>query len=176
MTPPPGAFLQASASGEAAIIAAVLAGLPAKGAAAELFAGCGRITFAARAPRTRRGVEGDAAAAAALRSAANCAACRAAIEVQHRDLARQPLLAKELAAFSAVVLDPPFAGAAAQTAQIAAAKPPVVIYVSCNPATLARDARTLRQAGLSADRRPTPVDQFLWSARLESVVRARPPS
>jgi 23S rRNA (uracil1939-C5)-methyltransferase len=66
------------------------------------------------------------------------------------------------------VLDPPFAGAAAQIAQIAAAKVPVVIYVSCNPATLARDARPLLQAGYHLAT-ATPIDQFLWSARLESV-------
>lgn len=44
-----------------------------------------------------------------------------------------------------------------------------MIYVSCNPATLARDAALLRAAGYALER-ATPVDQFLWSARLESVV------
>ena len=63
-----------------------------------------------------------------------------------RDLVRQPLQAKEFSSFAAVVLDPPFAGAAAQAIQIAAAKVPVVIYVGCNPSTLSRDARPLRQA------------------------------
>lgn len=167
--PPPGAFLQASATGEAGIIAAVLSALPAKGAVAELFAGCGPITFAI-AQRTRVSAwEGDGAAVSALRSAANHAGLSGPITVTQRDLTRQPLQPKELARFSAIVLDPPFAGAAAQIAQIAAAKTPVVIYVSCNPATLARDARTLRQAGyrlVSA----VPIDQFLWSDRLESVV------
>ena len=91
--------------------------------------------------------EGDAASASALRTAANKAGLAGRIEVTQRDLARQPLQAKELAGFAAVVLDPPFAGAAAQMAQIAARKVPVVIYVSCNPATLSRDARLLRQAG-----------------------------
>jgi 23S rRNA (uracil1939-C5)-methyltransferase len=78
------------------------------------------------------------------------------------------LQVKELAAFTAVVLDPPFAGAAAQAAQIAAAKVPVVVYVSCNPATLSRDARGLRRAGyrLVATK---PIDQFLWADELESV-------
>ena len=86
-----------------------------------------------------------------------------------RDLTRQPLSAKEFAPFKAVVLDPPHGGAAAQTEQIAASGIARVIYVSCNPATLERDATVLRLAGytlLSA----TPIDQFLWSARLESVV------
>jgi len=89
--------------------------------------------------------------------------------VTQRDLARQPLQAKELRGFAAVVLDPPFAGAAAQVAQIAVARVPTVIYVSCNPATLSRDARSLRQAGYRVIA-ATPIDQFLWSTRLESVV------
>jgi 23S rRNA (uracil1939-C5)-methyltransferase len=168
VTPPPGAFLQASASGEAAIIAAVLDALPDRGHIAELFAGCGNITFAlARRGRVSTW-EGDAASVAALRAATNRAGLAGRITATHRDLARQPLQAKELAGFAAVVLDPPFAGAASQVAQIGTAKVPVVGYVSCNPATLSRDARLLSNAGyrlLSA----TPIDQFLWSARLESV-------
>jgi 23S rRNA (uracil1939-C5)-methyltransferase len=173
VTPPPGAFLQASASGEAAIIAAVLAAHESrppgrKGGTAELYAGCGSLTFAL-ARRTRVAAwEGDPSSANALRSAANSAGLAGRIEVTQRDLLRQPLQPKELAKFSTIVLDPPYAGAAAQVSQIAAAKVPVVIYVSCNPSTLARDARTLHQAGyrLTAAQ---PIDQFLWSDQLESV-------
>jgi 23S rRNA (uracil1939-C5)-methyltransferase len=90
------------------------------------------------------------------------------VTVERRDLARQPLSAKEISAFAVVVLDPPHGGAATQTEQIAASTTKRVIYVSCNPAALARDAAMLRLAGfrlISA----APVDQFLWSARLESV-------
>ncbi|HEY3845480.1 MAG TPA: class I SAM-dependent RNA methyltransferase [Acetobacteraceae bacterium] len=172
--PPPGAFLQASHEGETAIVQAVLAGLPeklpARARVAELYAGSGSITFAL-AQRVRVSAwEGDVAAAAALRQAANRGDLAGRVTVAQRDLARQPVPAAELSGFAAVVLDPPFAGAAAQMAQISAAKPsPRVIYVSCNPAVLARDARMLHDAGyklLAA----TPVDQFLWSARLESVV------
>ena len=173
VVPPPGAFLQASKSGEAAIVSCVLEGLPrdlsAKARVAELYAGCGTITFALAQRARVAAWEGDAASVAALRTAANQAGLSGRIAATQRDLARQPLQAKELAGFAAVVLDPPFAGAAPQVAQIAAAKVPVVIYVSCNPATLGRDARALSQAGyrlISA----TPIDQFLWSARLESVV------
>jgi 23S rRNA (uracil1939-C5)-methyltransferase len=161
-------FLQASASGEAAIIAAVLDALPVKGRIAELFAGCGTITFAL-ARRTRVAAwEGDAASASALRSAANHAGLAGSVTVTQRDLTRQPLQTKEFSGFAAVVLDPPFAGAAVQVSQIAAAKVPVVVYVGCNPTTLGRDAKLLSQAGyrLAA---ATPIDQFLWSARLESV-------
>jgi 23S rRNA (uracil1939-C5)-methyltransferase len=173
VTPPPGAFLQASREGEAAIIAAVLAGLPAKLTArarvAELYAGCGTLSFAL-AERVRvAAYEGDAAAAAALTAAVNAAKLPGRIEVQRRDLARQPLSAKELSAFAAVVLDPPHAGAAAQIGLIAASGVARVVYVSCNPAALARDAKLLHQAGYKLIS-CAPVDQFLWSARLESVV------
>ena len=170
--PPPGAFLQASAAGEAAIVAAVLAGLPeplpARARIAELHAGCGTLSFALVRQARVAAFEGDAAAVTALRSAANAGGLAGRIAVAQRDLARQPLGARELAGFAAVVLDPPHAGAAAQIAPIAAAQPARVVYVSCNPAALARDARALCEAGyrlLAA----TPIDQFLWSARLESV-------
>ena len=173
VTPPPGAFLQASAAGARAIVAAVCAGLPEnlppRAWVAELFAGCGTLTFPLGACARVAAFEGDGAAAAALAAAVNEAGQAGRIVVARRDLARQPLVAAELSRFAAVILDPPHAGAAAQVAQIAASAIPRVIYVSCNPAALARDAATLRTAGyrvLSAQ----PIDQFLWSARLESVV------
>jgi len=169
VTPPPGAFLQASASGEAAIVAAVLDAVPAKGRIVELFAGCGTITFALAERARVAAWEGDGTAASALRAAANHSHVVGRIEVTQRDLARQPLQAKELNGFGVVVLDPPFAGAASQIAQIATARIPTVIYVSCNPATLSRDARLLHQAGYRL-KSAMPIDQFLWSVRLESVV------
>jgi 23S rRNA (uracil1939-C5)-methyltransferase len=167
VSPPPGAFLQASRPGQEAIVAAVLAGLPdkltAKSRVAELYAGCGAITFALARRVGVAAFEGDEAACAALRSAT--AGTR--VTAERRDLVRQPLSAKELSKFAAVVLDPPYAGASAQMAEIAASRVRV-IYVSCHPAALARDAAVLQAAGyrlLSA----APIDQFLWSARLESV-------
>jgi 23S rRNA (uracil1939-C5)-methyltransferase len=168
VAPPPGAFLQASVAGEAAIVGSVLTALPAKGGVAELFAGCGTLTFAIARRLRVTAWEGDAASVLALRAAANQAALSGRITVTQRDLARQPLQPAELAGFPAVVLDPPLAGAAAQVTQIAGAKVPTVIYVSCNPATLARDARMLARAGYCL-RAATPIDQFLWSGRLESV-------
>lgn len=169
IVPPPGAFLQASAEGEAAITEAVLAGLPAKltgrSRVIELFAGIGTLTFALARQVQVRAIEGDGPAVAALRRGAG----GKPIVAELRDIARQPLQAKEIAGAAAVVLDPPFAGAATQMAPLAASGLARVIYVSCNPAALARDARVLQQAGyrvLAA----TPIDQFLWSPRLESVV------
>lgn len=170
--PPPGAFLQATAEGEQAIVDAVCRGLPAKitgrSRIAELYTGTGTLTFALAKVARVAAFEGDPAAIAALKQAVNQSALSGRIEAMQRDLARQPLSAKELSAFAAVVLDPPHAGAAAQIAQIAASGVPTVIYVSCNPATLSRDARTLRSAGYRLDG-ASAIDQFLWSSRLESV-------
>ncbi len=171
--PPPGAFLQASREGEAAIVAAVLAGLPdklpARARVAELYAGCGTLSFALAARVRVAAYEGDADLVAALRAAVNAQVLAARISVEQRDLTRRPVTATELAGCVAVVLDPPFGGAAVQIAQVAAARPKRVVYVSCNPVALARDAAILRGAGYAVVT-ATPIDQFLWSARLESVV------
>jgi 23S rRNA (uracil1939-C5)-methyltransferase len=172
VAPPPGAFLQASAAGEAAIVAAVRAGLPpampARARIVELYAGCGTLSFALARLAPVRAFEGDPAALAALRAAAARAGLAGRIAAQARDLARQPLGAAELAGAAAVVLDPPRAGAAPQMAALAAAGPGVVVYVSCDPVTLGRDAAELARAGYALAQ-ATPIDQFLWSARVESV-------
>jgi 23S rRNA (uracil1939-C5)-methyltransferase len=173
ITPPAGAFLQATSEGEAAIVAAVMEGLPAKQTARarvlELFAGCGTISFALAQRIKVTAVEGDEALVAACHHGINQAGLMGKIEVRRRDLARQPFLANELAGFSAVVLDPPHAGAAVQIPYIAQAKVPTVIYVSCDPVSLGRDAAVLRGAGYRLEK-VTPIDQFLWSARLEAVA------
>ncbi len=165
---PPGAFLQATAAGERAIVEAVLAclpgRLPARAHAVELHAGIGTISLALAARLRVLAFEIDQAAVAALRAAAP----PGRLTATQRDLARQPLGARELAGAELVVLDPPYAGAAAQMAMLAASGVPRVAYVSCNPAALARDAAVLRAAGYALER-CTPVDQFLWSARVESV-------
>ncbi|MBR0653113.1 class I SAM-dependent RNA methyltransferase [Roseomonas terrae] len=171
LAPAPGAFLQASPDGEAAIIAAVLAALPAKlagrGRIADLHAGLGTLSL----PLATRGrvaaFEGDAAAVSALAAAAGRAGVP--LSATRRDLARQPLTVAELAPFAAVVLDPPHAGAAEQVALLARSAVPLVIYVSCNPAALSRDARAFAQAGWTLAA-ATPIDQFVHSAQLEAVV------
>jgi 23S rRNA (uracil1939-C5)-methyltransferase len=170
--PPPGGFLQATAEGERAIVEAVRRGMPGringKTRVAELYAGCGTLTFALAELVRVAAFEGDAATVVALRQAINQGGVAGRVEALQRDLARQPLQAKELAGFAAVVLDPPHGGAAAQIEQIAAAGVPRVVYVSCNPATLSRDARVLQGAGYKLEG-AIAIDQFLWSARLESV-------
>src|SRR3546814_19886273 len=90
-------------------------------------------------------------------------------------LFRSPLGAAELARFDAVVFDPPRAGAAAQARHLAQAAASTVVAVSCNPATLARDLRTLVDGGYRIER-VTPIDQFSWSSHVEAVAVLRRPA
>jgi 23S rRNA (uracil1939-C5)-methyltransferase len=164
---PPGAFLQPSPEGEQALASLVFDAIGAGSPIADLFAGCGSFTFPLAQKAFVHAVEGEPAAAQALKTAAEHSGARVSVEC--RDLAHRPLLADELKRFKAVLFDPPRVGAAAQTEQLAESGPPVVVAVSCNPATLARDARTLARGGYRLIR-ATPVDQFPWSAHLEAVA------
>ncbi|MBR0672114.1 class I SAM-dependent RNA methyltransferase [Neoroseomonas soli] len=171
VAPPPGAFLQASPEGEAAIVTAMLAALPEKlagrGRIADLHAGLGTLSFPLAGRGRVAAFEGDAAAVAALSAAGGRSGLP--IAATRRDLARQPLAVAELAPFAAVVLDPPFAGADEQAALLARSAVPLVVYVSCNPAALSRDARPFAAAGWQVAA-ATPVDQFVHSAQVEAVV------
>ena len=167
VTPPPGAFLQASREAEAAIVAAVLAALPAKGAVLDLYAGVGTISLPIANHHAVVAVEGDAAACAALDAAARGAGGR--VRVLRRDLARQPMMGPQLRGFAAVVLDPPYGGAREQVAALAEAGIASVVMVSCNPEALARDAATLLAAGYGCAG-AVPIDAFLWSADVEAVA------
>lgn len=164
---PPGSFLQPSVEGERALASLVCAAVGNASPVVDLFSGCGSFTFPLAARAFVHAVEGETMAAQALKAAAERAGAR--VSVENRDLAHRPLLAEELKRFHAVVFDPPRAGAAAQSEQLAVAGPPKVVAVSCNPATLARDARVLAQGGYRLIR-ATPVDQFPWSAHLEAVA------
>ncbi len=165
---PHGAFLQATAAGEAALVEGVVETVGSAARVADLFAGLG--TFAL--PLSRRGavraVEAARDPLAALRSAARRAG--RPIEAEQRDLYRRPLVAQELASFDAVVLDPPRAGAEAQVLELARSQVPVIAYVACNPASFARDAAVLTGAGWRLDW-VRPVGQFLWSTHVELVGR-----
>jgi 23S rRNA (uracil1939-C5)-methyltransferase len=166
---PPGAFLQATEAGEAALAALVVEAIADAGSIADLFCGIG--PFALRlAERTRvAAVDSDAAAIAALAAAAGRTPGLKPIETAVRDLFRRPLVASELSRFDVVVFDPPRQGAAAQARQLAISGVPTVIAVSCNPATFARDARILIDGGYRLTR-VTPVDQFRYSPHVEVVA------
>ncbi|MFC7735846.1 class I SAM-dependent RNA methyltransferase [Roseomonas sp. GCM10028921] len=172
VSPAPGAFLQATPQGEVAIVAAVLAGLPARMAGKpriiELHAGLGTLSFPLAGKGRVEAYEGAPEAAAALQAAAGRAGAR--VKAARRDLVRQPLLPAELNGAAALVLDPPFAGAAEQAAILARSTIPRVVYVSCNPAALSRDLQPFARAPGWKIERAVMVDQFLWSSQLETVV------
>jgi 23S rRNA (uracil1939-C5)-methyltransferase len=154
---PPGAFLQATADGEAALVAAVQEAIAGGRAIADLFAGLGTFALATRAAYA---AEASRDAAEALKRAAP------SLQVEHRDLYRNPLDAKELKRFDAAILDPPRAGAEEQVAALAKSAVQRIAYVSCNPATFGRDARTLVDGGYSLAW-VEPVGQFRWSTHVE---------
>jgi len=154
---PVGSFLQATADGEAALVAAVREAIGEAQKAADLFAGLG--TFALAVGASYAGEAGRDQAAALRRAAP-------AMAVEHRDFYRRPLDAAELARFDAMILDPPRAGAEEQVTALAASSVPRIAYVSCNPATFARDARTLAGGGYRLDW-VRPVGQFRWSTHVE---------
>jgi 23S rRNA (uracil1939-C5)-methyltransferase len=172
--PPPGAFLQATAHGEAALLAAVTEAVGDAGRVADLFAGCGTFALPLAERAEVDAVEGEAAMVAALDKGWRGTAGLRRVTALARDLFRRPLEPDELRPFAAAVIDPPRAGAEAQTRRIAAARVPVVAMVSCNPATFARDARILTDAGYVIDW-VQPVDQFRWSAHVELAAKARLP-
>ncbi len=159
---PEGAFLQATADGAETLVAAVHEAIGHTAATADLFAGLG--TFALSLPGKVHAVEGSRDAILALQTAANRAG--KPLTAEHRDLFRRPLTASDLARFDAVVLDPPRAGAKEQVAELAVSAVPAVSYVSCNPATFARDAAALVGGGYNLDW-IQPVGQFRWSTHVE---------
>jgi 23S rRNA (uracil1939-C5)-methyltransferase len=164
--PPPGAFLQATKRGELAMREAVTAWLVDAVKVADLFAGVGSLTLGR--PGRLALFESDKPSVAAVDAAARKIGGNR-VTVERRDLFRNPLLEKELAAFDAVVLDPPRAGAAAQVAELARSKVRRVVYASCDPGSFARDARALQNAGYRLDKLK-PIDQFLWSGHVESIA------
>ena len=170
VVPPPGAFLQATAEGEAALLAAVRAAVGGARRVADLFAGLGTFALPLAEGAEVLAVEGDADLTAALDAGWRGAAGLRRVTAQARDLFRRPLEGADLVPHEAVVIDPPRAGAEAQTRAIAAARVPVVAAVSCNPVTFARDARILADAGYALDW-VQPVDQFRWSAHVELAAR-----
>jgi 23S rRNA (uracil1939-C5)-methyltransferase len=161
---PEASFLQATREGVAALVAAVREWLSGSAMVADLFAGLGTFAFALAGPTRVLAAEAARDAHLACRAAANRA--RLPLEVDHRDLFRNPLQPDELARFDAVVLDPPRAGAREQVLQLAASAVPRVAYLSCNPSSWARDGRILADAGYRlAELRP--VGQFRWSTHVE---------
>lgn len=169
IVPPPGAFLQASCAAEQILVELVSEGLGRAKRVADLFAGLGPFTLALAKGAAVDAFEQDADALAALAVAARATPKLKPVRVHMRDLFRTPLTAKELAAYDAVVLDPPRAGARAQATELAASSVAKIVAVSCNPGTLARDLRILVDGGYRITR-VVPVDQFRFSPHIEVVA------
>ncbi|MEX0276432.1 MAG: class I SAM-dependent RNA methyltransferase [Ruegeria sp.] len=174
VTPPPGAFLQATKDGEQALTRAVLEIVQNCKKVADLFAGSGTFSLPLAQSAEVHAVEGEAAMTRALDQGWRRADGLKKITTETRDLFRRPLMPDEIDRFDAVVLDPPRAGAEAQVVELAQAKPPVIAYVSCNPVSFARDAKHLADAGYSIEWVQV-VDQFRWSSHTELAACFRLP-
>jgi len=170
VTLPPGSFLQATVAGEEALAALVSEHCRRAKHVADLFCGVG--PFALRLAEKSRisAFDSDAGAVAALQKAATSTSGLKPVKAEARDLFRRPLMPQELRDFDAVVFDPPRQGAQAQVLQLAASKIPVVVAVSCNVATFARDAKILIDGGYKIED-VTPVDQFRHTPHVELVAR-----
>jgi len=167
---PPGAFLQATAKAEEVLAELVIEHVAGAKSVADPFAGVG--PFALRSAERARvaAFDNHEGAIQALKRAAQTSSGLKPVDAQMRDLFRRPLLPLELGKIDAVVFDPPRQGADAQARQLAASKVPLIVGVSCNPATFARDARILTDGGYRLTR-VTPVDQFRYSYHVEVIGR-----
>jgi 23S rRNA (uracil1939-C5)-methyltransferase len=166
---PPAAFVQAVQQSEEVMRALAVAALGKPRAVADLFCGVGTLTFALARQARVLALDSDAAAVAALASAARHAQGLKPIEMRVRDLFREPLSVNELQAFDAVVFNPPRSGAHRQVHELAGSSVETVIAISCDPGTLARDMQLLTKGGY-ATASVTPIDQFVYSAHVEVVA------
>lgn len=165
---PPGAFLQATPEAEVAMASFVAQAAAGATRIADLYCGVGTFTFRLAEVAPVLAADFAPEAIGALTAAIATAPGLKGVTAEARDLVRRPVLAEELRKIDVAVFDPPRAGAAEQAAELARSKVARVIGVSCNPATFARDARTLVDAGFRLER-ILPVDQFLWSPHIELV-------
>jgi 23S rRNA (uracil1939-C5)-methyltransferase len=161
---PHGSFLQPTLDGERALVADARLFLADAATVADLFSGLGTFAFALAGPGKVLAVEAARDAHLACKAAANARGLP--VHALHRDLFRNPLQADEISRFGAILLDPPRAGAREQVAQIAASTATRVAYISCNPASWAKDAKVLVEAGFRLDKL-RPVGQFRWSTHVE---------
>jgi 23S rRNA (uracil1939-C5)-methyltransferase len=170
VTLPPGSFLQATVAGEETLAALVAGHCQRAKHIADLFCGVGPFALRLAAKARIAAFDNDEGAVTALQKAATSTPGLKPIKAQTRDLFRRPLMPQELRDYEAIVFDPPRQGAQAQVLQLAASKIPVVVAVSCNAATFARDARILIDGGYRLEG-VTPVDQFRHTPHVELVAR-----
>jgi 23S rRNA (uracil1939-C5)-methyltransferase len=167
---PPGSFLQATLAGEEALATLVSGHCKRAKHIADLFCGVGPFALRLAGKARVSAFDSDAGAVTALSKAVTSVSGLKPVKAEARDLFRRPLMAQELRDYDTIVFDPPRQGALAQVKQLAASKIPVVIAVSCNVATFARDARVLIDGGYRIEV-VTPVDQFRHTPHVELVAR-----
>jgi 23S rRNA (uracil1939-C5)-methyltransferase len=167
VTPPPGAFLQATEHGEAALLGSVKEIVGEASKIADLFAGCGTFSLPLAESAEVHAVEGLRAMMKALDAGWRQAKGLKRVTTETRDLFRNPFIAQDLR-YDAVVIDPPRAGAEAQSLELAKSKVPTIAFVSCNPISFARDAAILIRGDYRLDWVQV-VDQFRWSSHIEVV-------
>lgn len=172
---PAGVFLQASAVAESQMVAEVQRGTGGAKSVADLFCGIGTFALAVARDVPVAAYDSEADALAALEAAVRQAQGLKPVQVQRRDLFREPLSRTELNAFEVVILDPPRAGARAQSEMLARSDVGKIIAVSCNPGTFARDARILVDGGYVL-KSVQPIDQFVYSEHVELVAALERPA
>lgn len=168
VSPPSGAFVQASRRAEAIMTELAVSHLDGSKAVLDLFAGIGTFSIPLARHAPVHAVEGDADALDALAAGARGAKGIKPVTGERRDLFRFPLSAQELGSYDGALFDPPRAGARAQATAMSQSGLKRIVGVSCNPGTFARDARILVDGGFRLER-VVPVDQFVWSAATEVV-------
>jgi 23S rRNA (uracil1939-C5)-methyltransferase len=169
---PPDAFLQPSAEGEAALVAATTAYAKGAKSIADLYSGCGTFTFPLAKVGKVVAYESSKPAVAAIIAATNRSGLAGRVMAKARNLDASPLPPEELKAFDCVVFDPPRAGARTQADMLVRSRIKHVVAVSCNPASFARDARILVDGGFTLEKLVA-VDQFVWSSHVEVVALFR---
>ena len=167
VTPPPGAFLQATEHGEKALLNAVREIIGDASRVVDLFAGCGTFSLPLAETAEVHAVEGLRDMMKALDQGWRQSKGLKRVTTETRDLFRNPIIASDLR-YDAAVIDPPRAGAEAQALELAQSKIPNIAFVSCNPVTFARDAATLIRADYQLEWVQV-VDQFRWSSHIEVV-------
>lgn len=167
--PGPGGFLQATRESEAAMLSLVQQAVGDARRIVDLFSGAGTFSLPLATTATIHAVESDELALASLQQMARKTSGLKPVTTEKRDLFRRPLVRTELKRFDAAVIDPPRAGAEAQTRELAASDIKRVAMVSCNAATFSRDLAIMLASGWRVTR-ITPVDQFIWSAHIEIVA------
>jgi len=170
-----GTFLQASAAGQQALTDLVLKYIgDTRGNIADLFCGIGTFSYplSANIKNKITAVDSSAELLHGFQQTINFLTIPN-IKIINKNLFKYPLDASELKNFTAIVFDPPRAGAAAQVAQIGALdkedKPQKIIAVSCNPHTFVNDANVLINGGYYLQE-ITLVDQFVYSKHFELVA------